>query len=66
MPSVPNQSIASEVDIIRMVCDGSKMRFKSSLVDNDYESANNLSKSHEAVFRQSKIIWSGYTKMIRS
>jgi hypothetical protein len=56
-------SIASELDLIRLLCDNGKLKMK---VDTESETLSQAGKSLDAAQRQCKIIWSGYTKFIRS
>jgi hypothetical protein len=56
-------SIASELDLIRLLCENGKFKIKG---DTDSETLSQAGKSSDAVLRQCRIIWSGYSKFIRS
>ena len=61
--STINMSVATEQDLFRQLVDSQKFRFKSNFIESDPDST---AKPGDIAVRQCRLIWSGYSKFIRS
>ena len=64
--SYQNQSFATEQDLIRILCESKQFKFKSNWIETDSDTLSQAGKSNETAVRQCRIIWSGFSKFIRS